>query len=82
MDDVNAHLEQEENGPRRALFQAWAEEALKELETTTKAIEAAQGTSGSKKTVLELLQKRLEYNVPVLNHLPTVSSASVQRPKQ
>lgn len=74
-DQVEQNINEEQNGPRRALFEAWLDNALKELEE--KSISAGQETKGQsgerKKTVLELLQKRLEQNIPVLHHLPSAS---------
>lgn len=72
-EEVENNVFQEENGARKALFEAWLENALKELESEN----AGQSASAERRgTVLELLQKRLEYNIPVLCHLPSVRSFS------
>lgn len=83
-DDVEANLRQENEGPRRALFEAWAEEALRQMEkTSSSSIEGAKQSiapsTGPKRTVLELLQERLEYNIPVMQHLPAVSKTAATR---
>lgn len=77
-DDVEANLRQENGGPRRALFEAWAEEALKQMENKSSgSIEGAKHSNPPsaepRRTVLDLLQERLEYNIPVMQHLPAVS---------
>lgn len=76
LDDVEANTKQDLEGPRRALFEAWAEDALRTMEEGNNTTEVAQNTPGPKKTVLELVQKRLELNLPVIQHLPAVSSIS------
>lgn len=72
MGEVEQAANEEQTGPRRALFEAWLENALKELQQSTVNTQETKGPPAERKqAVLELLQKRLELNVPVLHHLPS-----------
>lgn len=77
-EQVEEYTNEEQFGPRKALFEAWLEDALKLLEDQESEGNNAKVASGRKATVLELVQKRLEHNLPVLHHLPAVRIFSLR----